>query len=144
MADIHQVWEGHDGWKALGLRYFVHQDFAIQGDIGAAFDFIVSGRVLGAQVGSKTVKPLANQKIDLGVVSGSISGEINDWQGYQGDTKAAWNAGKLTQARFLLVLDIDISLPAPLGKVVVKGFHKPCTVLLHWDVTQSKYVYMPA
>jgi hypothetical protein len=143
MADIHQVWEGHDGWKALGLRYYVHQDFDKQPDIGAAFDFIVSARVLGAQIGSKTVNPLANQKIDLGATTGTISGEIDDWQGYRGDTKAAWDAGQLTQARFLLVLDVDITLPPPFGKVAVKGFHKPCAVLLHWDAAKNKYVYMP-
>lgn len=142
MADIHQVWEGHDGWKALGLRYYVHQDFDKQGNIENSFDFVCSARVPGAQIGSVTVNPLANKKINLNATLGLISGEINDWQGYQGDAKAAWDAGKLTEARFLLVLDIDITLPFA-GKVTLKGFHKPCSVLLHWDDAAKKYVYMP-
>ena len=143
MSDIHQVWEGHDGWKTLCLRYYVHQDFHKQPDIGTAFGFIASASVLGAQVGSVTVNSLTNRKIDLNATLGKIIGEIEGWQGYQNDDPAAWSGGKLTIARFLLVLDIDIALPPPFGKVVMKGFHKPCTVLLHWDINHNQYVYMP-
>jgi hypothetical protein len=142
MPDIHQVWEGHDGWKALGLRYYVHQDFEKQGNIENSFDFVTSARVFGPQIGSVTVSPLANKKINLNATLGLISGEINDWQGYKNGQKSAWDAGGLTEARFLLVLDIDITVHL-FGKVVVKGFHKPCTVLLHWDAEQNKYVYLP-
>jgi len=143
MADLHQVWEGHDGWKALGLLYYVHQDFDKQGNIENSFDFVCSARVLGAQIGSVTINPLANKKINLNATLGLIGGNIDDWQGYKDGQKAAWDAGGLTEARFLLVLDIDITLPFPFGKVALKGFHKPCTLLLHWDAAQKKYVYMP-
>jgi hypothetical protein len=152
MADIQQVWESEDGWKTLGLRYFVHQDFQKQPDISNAFDLIISARVLGAQIGQASLQPLQstnNLSLQLiGGITGSIKGEINDWQGYMpdGKTKAAWNHGGLGSARFLLTLDIDIAVPVPIVgnlPIQVKAFHKPCVVLLHWSAGQKKYVYMP-
>lgn len=148
MSDIHQVWESQDGWKALGIRYYVHQDFDIQGDIKDAFDLVVSARALGVQLGAATLDPLANTKdlnLNLPVAQGSIKGEINDWQGYKPDgTKGPWIGGGLSQARFLLTLDVDVTLPMVGSKVQIKAFHKPCTVLLHWDGAKNRYVYLPA
>jgi hypothetical protein len=142
VANVLQVWEGNDGWSVLGLRYYVHQDFDIQPSIGGAFDFIVSARLLGAQIGSATVTPLQNGPVNLNVTgAGTIKGEVNDWQGYRADgTPAAWNAGSLATARFTLTLDIDVTAPL-IGHIVVKGFHKPVTVLLHWDAATKKYVF---
>ncbi len=152
MADIQQVWESQDGWKVLGLRYYVHQDFAQQPDISNAFDLIVSARVLGAQIGEATINPLKNGPVKLqlvGGVGGNIQGQVDDWQGYlpDGKTTAQWGAGGLGSARFLLTLDIDVSVPVPiLGHVPiqVKAFHKPCVVLLHWNAAQKRYTYIPA
>jgi hypothetical protein len=145
MADVHQVWESHDGWKALGLRYFVHQDFDKQPDISSAFDLVISARALGIQVGQAIVNPLQNTNpVDLNCTVGTIRGQLDNWQGVGSDGKpAAWTAGGLTQATFLLTLDIDITIPPFGGKITVKGFHKPCTVLLHWDSQANEYVYMP-
>jgi len=44
MANIQQVWESQDGWKALGLRYYVRPDFDKQPDISGAFDLVISAR----------------------------------------------------------------------------------------------------
>ena len=151
MADIQQVWESQDGWKVLGLRYYVHQDFDKQPDISGAFDLVISARVLGAQIGQCIVNPLKNTNpLTMPLangIGGSIKGQLDDWQGYlpDGQTKATWTRGGLGSARFLLTLDIDITVPIPIighTPIQVKGFHKPCTVLLHWDGT-SKYIYMP-
>lgn len=152
MAEIQQVWESQDGWKVLGLRYYVHQDFDKQPDIGTSFDLVISARVLGAQIGQCIVNPLQDtnpltmQLIEG--IGGTFKGQLDDWQGYlpDGQTKAGWAQGGLGTARFLLTLDVDITAPIPiLGKIPiqVKAFHKPCTVLLHWDVGNKKYVYMP-
>ena len=153
MKDIQQVWESQDGWKALGLRYFVHQDFDQQPDILKAFDLIISARVLGAQIGEVTVAPLANTNPIvmplIGGIGGSIKGQLDDWQGFMpdGTSAASWTNGGLGSARFLLTLDIDIVVPIPIfGKmpIQVKGFHKPCVLLLHWNVATSRYTYMPS
>jgi hypothetical protein len=151
MADIQQVWEGHDGWKVLGIRYYVHQDFDKNPDITDAFDLVISARVFGPQIGQCIVDPLKNTNpltMQLvGGVLGSIQGQLDDWQGYMpdGKTKGEWAAGGLGSARFLLTLDIDISVPAgPLHiPIKVKAFHKPCTVLLHWNAQTKKYSYIP-
>lgn len=150
MTDIQQVWEGHDGWKVLGLRYYVHQDFDQQPDITNAFDLVISARVLGAQIGQAKVNPLKNTDLSLqlvGGVAGSIKGQLDDWQGYKPDgiTKGEWKKGGLGLGRFLLTLDIDVTVPVGPVRipVQVKAFHKPCTILLHWNDAQQRYVYMP-
>jgi hypothetical protein len=152
MVDVHQVWQSEDGWKALGLHYFVHQDFDQHPDISKAFDFIISARALGPQIGQTTVQPLQNTNpltvpLVEGVV-GTIKGQLDDWQGYLPDgKKGSWSQGGLGSARFVLTLDIDVMVPVPLlGRIPiqVKGFHKPCTVLLHFDAVKKRYVYMPA
>src|ERR1700676_802675 len=151
MADIQKGGESQHGWKTLGLRYYVHQDFEKQPDISGAFDLVISARVLGAQIGQCIVNPLKNGRptMQLGNgIAGSIKGQLDDWQGYlpDGQTEATWTQGGLGSARFLLTLDI-VTVPIPIiGKtpIQVKAFHKPCTVLLHWDAGQKKYTYMPA
>ncbi|HEY4441395.1 MAG TPA: hypothetical protein VGN14_13130 [Candidatus Elarobacter sp.] len=151
MADLHQVWESTDGWKVLRLDYFVHQDFDQQPDIGNAFDLVISARVLGAQIGQVILNPLGNGPVTMALaagMAGTIAGQIDDWQGYlpDGKTTAAWTAGGLGSARFTLTLDIDVRVKVPvLGQIPVqiKGFHKPCTVLLHWDAQQRRYTAMP-
>lgn len=153
MADIQQVWESHDGWKALALSYFVHQDFDQQPNIANAFDLVMSARVLGAQIGQCTVQPLQNTNpltLQLvGGIVGSIKGQLDDWQGYMTDgvTKAEWTRGGLGSARFTLTLDVDIMVRVPIFgpmPIQIKGFHKPCTVLLHWNSAEGRYAYLPA
>lgn len=146
MANIQQVWEGHDGWKALGLRYYVHQDFDKQPDISAAFDLVISARALGIQVGQAIVNPLKNTNpVDLNCTIGAIKGQLDNWQGYKSDgSKGDWGSGGLATAQFLLTLDVDVTVPPFGGKISVKAFHKPCTVLLHWDSNSKRYVYVPA
>jgi hypothetical protein len=134
------------------LHYYAHQDFDQQPDISNAFDLIISARVLGAQIGQATAQPLKNGPLTMQLVAGvagSIKGQIDDWQGYlpDGKTTAPWTHGGLGSARFLLTLDIDVTVPIPLighTPIQVKAFHKPCIVLLHWDANKQRYTYMPS
>lgn len=145
MADVVQVWQGYDQFGGCGLRYYVHQDFDEQPNIETAFDFITSIRLFGIQIGQCILKPLKN--IDplpltwiAGVQLGTVDSKLDDWQGYKDDVAAAWTAGGLTEARFLLTLIIDITVPFLFHpKIKITVAHKPVSIPLHWDDASKKY-----